>query len=88
MFIKAWSASREEADGENQETVDHNMTHLSHPTGEAQLDFGKMEAMKGGELIDVHTLILILLFSIILSSPFPLSRQDTECLLYGLKEIF
>lgn len=63
------------------------MTRLTHPPGEAQLDFGQMEAVRDGELVDIHTLILSLPFSNSFAA-IPLPGENTECLLHGLQEIF
>lgn len=37
---------------------DKGYERLEHPPGEAQVDFGVMEAVKDGELVDIHTLIM------------------------------
>jgi hypothetical protein len=31
---------------------------LEHPPSEAQVDFGIMEAVKDGEFVDIHTLVM------------------------------
>src|SRR5690606_31438943 len=66
LFIQEWRESQPETEENEEEAeapVDQNMTRLTHPPGEAQLDFGQMEAVRDGELVDIHTLILSLPFS-------------------------
>lgn len=90
LFIQEWRESKQETEDNEEETeapIDQNMTRLSHPPGEAQLDFGHMEAVRNGELVDIHTLILSLPFSNGFTA-IPLPGENTECLLHGLQEIF
>uniref|UniRef100_UPI00046AA31F IS21 family transposase n=1 Tax=Caldalkalibacillus mannanilyticus TaxID=1418 RepID=UPI00046AA31F len=60
---------------------------LEHPPGEAHVDFGFMEAVHDGELIDIHALVMSFPFS---NAAFavPLPAENQECLLYGLKQLF
>ncbi|WP_235863342.1 IS21 family transposase [Ureibacillus sinduriensis] len=60
---------------------------LSHPPGEAQLDFGTMEAVQDGEILDVHALIMSFPAS---NTGFavPMPGENLGCFLSGLKQLF
>ncbi|KGR86236.1 MULTISPECIES: IS21 family transposase [Ureibacillus] len=60
---------------------------LAHPEGEAQVDFGVMEAVHEGEIVDVHALIMSFPAS---NTGFvvPLPSENQECFLSGLKLLF
>jgi transposase len=79
-FVKEWRSS-------HQEEKDKGYERLEHPPGEAQVDFGVMEAVQDGELVDVRALIMSLPYS---NAGFavPLPSENQECFLYGLKQLF
>jgi transposase len=79
-FISDWMNTH------NNENVSGH-ERLEHPPGEAQVDFGVMEAVHDGELIDIHALVMSFPFS---NAAFavPLPAENQECLLYGLKQLF
>ncbi|ESU31663.1 transposase [Bacillus sp. 17376] len=83
-FIKEWREGREDLE---EETQDKNAERLEHPPGEAQLDFGLMEAVKEGKYVDVHALVLSLPFSNA-AYAIPLPGENQECFLQGMKMIF
>lgn len=80
-FIAEWRATHSE------ELPDKGTERLSHPEGEAQLDFGVMEAVEEGQLRDIHLLILSFPAS---NTAFyePLPSENQECLLEGMKKLF
>ncbi|WP_338030906.1 hypothetical protein [Fervidibacillus halotolerans] len=69
------------------EGKDKGFERLEHPPSDAQVDFGVMEAVQDGELVDVHTLVMSFPYS---NAGFavPLPSQNQECFLYGLKQLF
>jgi transposase len=79
-FIKEWKSS-------HQEDKDKGHERLEHPPGEAQVDFGVMEAVQDGELVDIRALIMSMPYS---NTGFavPLPSENQECFLYGLKQLF
>ena len=83
-FIQEW---REGKDFSGEEKFDKNYERLSHPPAEAQLDFGVMEAVKEGEYIDVHCLVMTMPFSND-AYAIPLPGENQECLFYGMKKMF
>lgn len=82
-YISDWHKGKDRIEEER----DKNFERLNHPPADAQVDFGIMEAVKDGNYIDVHALILTLPFS---NTGFcvPLPSENQECFLYGLKTIF
>jgi transposase len=56
---------------------------LSTQKSDAQVDFGVMEAVQDGELVDIHTLVMSFPYS---NAGF--ASQNQECFLYGLKQLF
>ncbi|MEN0588985.1 hypothetical protein [Kurthia gibsonii] len=50
-FIQEWKVAQEEE-------ADKGHERLAHPEGEAQVDFGIMEAVQDGEILDVHALVM------------------------------
>lgn len=50
-FIQEWKVAQEEE-------ADKVHERLAHPEGEAQVDFGIMEAVQDGEILDVHALVM------------------------------
>ncbi|MBR7555028.1 IS21 family transposase [Allobacillus sp. GCM10007491] len=83
LFIQDWK----EGKIKEESTKDRGYERLQHPPGEAQVDFGTMEAVKDGKYIDIHGLSLSLPYS---NAAFcvPLPGENQECFLYGLKTIF
>lgn len=79
-FISDWRASRDEE-------KDKGYERLAHPSGEAQVDFGVMEAVHDGEIVDVHTLVMSFPYSNVAFSV-PLPSENQECFLSGLKQLF
>ncbi|WP_324295689.1 IS21 family transposase [Rossellomorea vietnamensis] len=79
-FIKEWKNS-------HQEEKDSGHERLEHPPGEAQVDFGVMEAVQDGELVDVRALIMSMPYSNV-GFAVPLPSENQECFLYGLKQLF
>lgn len=79
-FISEWLNT-------HQEEKDKGYERLEHPPGEAQVDFGVMEAVQDGELVDVHALVMSFPHSNAgLSVPLPAENQ--ECFLHGLNILF
>ncbi|MFC5732329.1 hypothetical protein [Cytobacillus gottheilii] len=66
---------------------DKGYERLDHPPGEAQVDFGVMEAVQDGELVDVRALIMSYPNS---NAGFavPLPSENQECFLHGLQMLF
>lgn len=79
-FVNDWKNT-------HQEDKDRGYERLEHPPGDAQVDFGMMEAIQDGELVDVHALIMSFPFS---NAGFavPLPSENQECFLHGLKLLF
>ena len=50
-FISDWLTT-------HQEEKDKGYERLEHPPGEAQVDFGVMEAVQDGEIVDIHSLVM------------------------------
>lgn len=82
-FVKEWREGRYNTE----ETRDKNSESLIHPSAEAQLDFGIMEAVKEGKYVDIHCLVMTLPFSNT-AYAMALTSGNQECVLQGLKEIF
>lgn len=82
-FIEEWK----EGKIADEETSSKNYERLQHPPGEAQVDFGKTEAVKDGKYIDSHCLVMTLPYS---NAAFcvALPGENQECFLYGLKTLF
>ena len=79
-FIQEWRATEDDE-------VSKGHERLQHPEGEAQLDFGVMEAVQDRGIVDVHLLVM----------PFPASNtgfaipipgENLECFLGGVQELF
>ncbi|WP_062197228.1 hypothetical protein [Massilibacterium senegalense] len=81
--MKEWPEGRYNTE----ETRDKNSESLIHPPAEAQLDFGIMEAVKGGKYVDIHCLVMTLSFSNT-AYAMALPSENQECVLHGWKEIF
>lgn len=79
-FIQEWKNTHSEG-------KDKGFERLDHPPGEAQVDFGVMEAVQEGELVDIRALIMSYPYS---NAGFavPLPAENQECFLFGLKELF
>lgn len=79
-FIQEWKNT-------HSEDKDKGFERLEHPPGEAQVDFGVMEAVQDGELVDIRALIMSFPFS---NAGFavPLPSENQECFLFGLKQLF
>lgn len=60
---------------------------LEHPKGEAQVDFGTMQAVWEGEYKEIKSLILSFPYS---NAGFcsPMPAENSECFLEGLKQLF
>lgn len=80
QFIFDWRATQEGI-------KDKGFERLNHPIGEAQVDFGLMEAVHEGEIVDIHALIMLFLFSNVAYAT-PLPSENQECFLSGLKQLF
>lgn len=79
-FIAEWQNT-------HQEEKDNGYDRLEHPPGEAQVDFGVMEAVQDGEIVDIHALVMSFPNSNTgLSVPLPAENQ--ECFLHGLNILF
>ncbi|CAM5198033.1 hypothetical protein UACE39S_04442 [Ureibacillus acetophenoni] len=50
-YIQEWRSAEDDELSKGHERLDH-------PEGEAQLDFGTMEAVQDGEIVDVHALVM------------------------------
>lgn len=79
-FISEWENT-------HQEEKDNGYERLEHPPGEAQVDFGVMEAVQDGEIVDIHALVMSFPNS---NSGFsvPLPSENQECFLHGLSILF
>ena len=79
-FIQEWRATEDDE-------VSKGHERLQHPEGEAQLDFGVMEAVQDGEIVDVHLLVMTFPAS---NTGFaiPMPGENLECFLGGLQELF
>jgi hypothetical protein len=75
-FISEWMNT-------HQEEKDKGYERLEHPPGEAQVDFGVMEAVQDGEIVDIHALVMTFPHS---NAGFavPLPAENQECFLHGL----
>lgn len=71
----------------HQEEKDKGYERLEHPPGEAQVDFGVMEAVQDGEIVDIHALVMSFPYSNVGFSV-PLPSENQECFLHGLKILF
>ena len=80
-FVSDWENTH------NDEGNDKGHDRLEHPPSEAQVDFGVMEAVKDGEYVDIHTLVMSYPYS---NAAFavPLPSENQECFLEGLKKLF
>ncbi len=81
-FISEWITTHQE-----EEEKDKGYERLEHPPGEAQVDFGLMEAVQDGELVDIHALVMSFPHS---NAGFaiPLPSENQECFLHGLNLLF
>ena len=81
-FVAEWREGKSSDDSR-----DKGFERLEHPPAEAQLDFGLMEAVKDGNYVDVHCLVMSLPNS---NAGFaiPLPGENQECFLHGLKRLF
>ncbi|GFZ87002.1 transposase [Compostibacillus humi] len=79
-FISDWLTT-------HQEEKDKGYERLEHPPGEAQVDFGVMEAVQDGEIVDIHSLVMSFPNS---NAGFavPLPAENQECFLHGLNTLF
>ena len=79
-FISEWMNT-------HQEEKDKGYERLEHPPGEAQVDFGVMEAVHDGEIVDIHALVMTFPHS---NAGFavPLPAENQECFLHGLNILF
>ena len=79
-FIQEWRAAEDDE-------VSKGYERLDHPEGEAQLDFGTMEAVQDGEIVDVHALVMSFPAS---NTGFavPMPGENLECFLSGLQQLF
>jgi hypothetical protein len=80
-FIEEWKV-------QNDSTVqDQGFERLDHPPGEAQVDFGVMEAVDEGKTRDIRLLIMSFPFSNVAFYE-PMPSENQECFLEGLKKLF
>lgn len=81
-FVGDWRASRED-DGSPIDEAER----LEHPEGQAQVDFGVMEAVQDGVYKDVRALVMSFPAS---NTAFcvPMPSENQECFLSGLKMLF
>lgn len=81
-FVNVWRASKEE-DGSSADEAER----LDHPPGQAQVDFGVMEAVQNGVYKDVRALVMSFPSS---NAAFcvPMPSENQECFLSGLKMLF
>jgi len=79
-FIQEW---RVQHDSEDQ---DKGSERLEHPAGEAQVDFGVMEAVENGKSRDIRLLIMSFPFSNVAFYE-PMPSENQECFLEGLKKL-
>lgn len=79
-FVQQWRATEDDELSKGHE-------RLEHPEGEAQVDFGIMEAVQDGEIVDVHALVMTFPAS---NTGFavPMPGENLECFLGGLQELF
>lgn len=79
-FVSDWENS-------HNDHQDKGHDRLEHPPSEAQVDFGIMEAVKDGEFVDIHALVMSYPCS---NAAFvvPLPSENQECFLQGLKLLF
>ena len=80
-FISDWENNH------NNGGTDKGFERLEHPPSEAQVDFGIMEAVKDGEFVDIHALVMSFPYS---NTGFavPLPSENQECFLHGLNILF
>ena len=80
-FIKEWKV-------QNDSTVqDQGSERLEPPPGDAQVDFGVMEAVEDGKTRDIRLLIMSFPCSNVAFYE-PMPSENQECLLEGLKKLF
>lgn len=80
-FIEEWRI-------QNDSTVqDQGSERLEHPSGDAQVDFGVMEAVDEGKTRDIRLLIMSFPFSNVAFYE-PMPSENQECFLEGLKKLF
>lgn len=78
----------EESKAQNDNTdQDKGAERLEHPSGEAQVDFGVMEAVEDGKARDIRLLIMSFPFSNVAFYE-PMPSENQECFLEGLKKLF
>ncbi|RKJ59952.1 IS21 family transposase [Butyricicoccus sp. 1XD8-22] len=79
-YIQEWRSAEDDELSKGHE-------RLNHPEGEAQLDFGTMEAVQDGEIMDVHALVMSFPAS---NTGFavPMPGENLECFLSGLQQLF
>lgn len=79
-YIQEWRSAEDDEFSKGHERLDH-------PEGEAQLDFGTMEAVQDGEIVDVHALVMSFPAS---NTGFavPMPGENLECFLSGLQQLF
>lgn len=80
-FIEEWKVQNDNTD------PDKGSERLEHPSGEAQVDFGVMEAVEGGKTRDIRLLIMSFPFSNVAFYE-PMPSENQECFLEGLKKLF
>lgn len=80
-FIEEWKVQNDRTD------QDKGSERLEHPSGEAQVDFGVMEAVEDGKTRDIRLLIMSFPFSNVAFYE-PMPSENQECLLEGLKKLF
>jgi transposase len=80
-FIEEWKVQNDNTD------PDKGYERLEHPSGEAQVDFGVMEAVEGGKTRDIRLLIMSFPFSNVAFYE-PMPSENQECFLEGLKKLF
>lgn len=80
-FIEEWKVQNDRTD------LDKGTERLEHPSGEAQVDFGVMEAVEDGKTRDIRLLIMSFPFSNVAFYE-PMPSENQECLLEGLKKLF
>jgi transposase len=80
-FISEWEVQNEPA------VKDKGSERLEHPSGEAQVDFGVMEAVEGGKTRDIRLLVMSFPFSNVAFYE-PMPSENQECFLEGLKKLF
>ncbi|WP_170006012.1 IS21 family transposase [Bacillus fonticola] len=80
-FIQEWRVQHDSED------KDRGSERLEHPVGDAQVDFGVMEAVEEGKRRDIRLLIMSFPFSNVAFYE-PLPSENQECFLEGLKKLF